>query len=145
MAGSRRASGRAGARRVRDRALLVLGCDGDVAMSTGRVVLPPGLPTEEACGVVVDSHEEVVRFPPDRRGIGVRRVVDPCSNTIAALVAVEKASHCRRRGDALVSSPLPVAHAVRRSLPSDPRSLKGRGSLAVPNVGGHPLDPRAPR
>jgi hypothetical protein len=36
-----------------DRAVQVLGWDGDVAMSTGRVVLPPGLPTEEACGVDV--------------------------------------------------------------------------------------------
>jgi hypothetical protein len=43
-----------------DRALLVLGWDGDVAMSTGRVVLPPGLPTEAACGVVVDPPGEVV-------------------------------------------------------------------------------------
>jgi hypothetical protein len=43
-----------------DRALLVLGWDGDVAMSTGRVVLPPGLPTEEACGIVVDPPGEVV-------------------------------------------------------------------------------------
>ena len=29
-----------------DRAIQVIGWDGDVAMSTGRVVLPPGLPTE---------------------------------------------------------------------------------------------------
>jgi hypothetical protein len=43
-----------------DRALLVLGWDGDVAMSTGRVVLPPGLPTEAACGVVVDPPGDVV-------------------------------------------------------------------------------------
>ena len=38
----------------------VLGWDGDVAMSTGRVVLPPGLPTEQACGIVVDPPGEVV-------------------------------------------------------------------------------------
>jgi hypothetical protein len=43
-----------------DRALHVLGWDGDVAMSTGRVVLPPGLPTEDACGLVVDPPGEVV-------------------------------------------------------------------------------------
>ena len=43
-----------------DRALHVLGWDGDVAMSTGRVVLPPGLPTEDACGIVVDPPGEVV-------------------------------------------------------------------------------------
>ena len=43
-----------------DRALQVLGWDGDVAMSTGRVVLPPGLPTEEVCGIVVDPPGEVV-------------------------------------------------------------------------------------
>ena len=43
-----------------DRALHVLGWDGDVAMSTGRVVLPPGLPTEQACGIVVDPPGEVV-------------------------------------------------------------------------------------
>ena len=29
-----------------DRAVHVIGWDGDVAMSTGRVVLPPGLPTD---------------------------------------------------------------------------------------------------
>jgi hypothetical protein len=43
-----------------DRALHVVGWDGDLAMSTGRVVLPPGLPTEEACGIVVDPPGEVV-------------------------------------------------------------------------------------
>jgi hypothetical protein len=43
-----------------DRALHVLGWDGDVAMSTGRVVLPPGLPTEDACGIVVDPPGRVV-------------------------------------------------------------------------------------
>jgi hypothetical protein len=43
-----------------DRALHVVGWDGPVAISTGRVVLPPGLPTEEACGIVVDPPGEVV-------------------------------------------------------------------------------------
>jgi hypothetical protein len=43
-----------------DRALHVLGWDGDVVMSTGRIVLPPGLPTEDACGIVVDPPGEVV-------------------------------------------------------------------------------------
>jgi hypothetical protein len=43
-----------------DRAVQVLGWDGDVAMSTGRVVLPPGLPTEEACGIAVEPRGEVV-------------------------------------------------------------------------------------
>jgi hypothetical protein len=43
-----------------DRALHVLGWDGDLAMSTGRVVLPPGLPTEDVCGIVVDPPGEVV-------------------------------------------------------------------------------------
>jgi len=43
-----------------DRAIQVIGWDGDVAMSTGRVVLPPGLPTEEACGIVVEPRGEVV-------------------------------------------------------------------------------------
>src|SRR5262249_37060421 len=37
-----------------DRAVQVVGWDGQVPMSTGRVVLPPGLPTEEACGIVVE-------------------------------------------------------------------------------------------
>src|SRR5215467_3990112 len=37
-----------------DRAIHVVGWDGDVAMSTGRVVLPPGLPTEDACDLVVE-------------------------------------------------------------------------------------------
>jgi len=43
-----------------ERAVQVIGWDGDVAMSTGRVVLPPGLPTEEACGLVVEPRGEVV-------------------------------------------------------------------------------------
>jgi hypothetical protein len=43
-----------------DRAIHVVGWDRDVAMSTGRVVLPPGLPTEEACGLVVEPRGEVV-------------------------------------------------------------------------------------
>ena len=43
-----------------DRAIQVIGWDGDVAMSTGRVVLPPGLPTEEACEIVVEPRGEVV-------------------------------------------------------------------------------------
>jgi hypothetical protein len=43
-----------------DRAVHVIGWDGDVAMSTGRVVLPPGLPTEDACGLVVEPRGEVV-------------------------------------------------------------------------------------
>ena len=43
-----------------DSAIHVIGWDGDVAMSTGRVVLPPGLPTEEACGLVVEPRGEVV-------------------------------------------------------------------------------------
>jgi hypothetical protein len=42
------------------RAIHVIGWDGDVAMSTGRVVLPPGLPTEHACGLVVEPRGEVV-------------------------------------------------------------------------------------
>jgi hypothetical protein len=43
-----------------DRAVQVIGWDGNVAMSTGRVVLPPGLPTEDACGLVVEPHGGVV-------------------------------------------------------------------------------------
>ncbi len=43
-----------------DHAIQVIGWDGTVAMSTGRVVLPPGLPTEEACGIVVQPRGEVV-------------------------------------------------------------------------------------
>jgi len=42
------------------RAIQVIGWDGAVAMSTGRVVLPPGLPTEDACGIVVEPSGEVV-------------------------------------------------------------------------------------
>lgn len=41
-------------------AVQVLGWDGDVAMSAGRLVLPPGLPTEDACGIVVDPPGRVV-------------------------------------------------------------------------------------
>ena len=43
-----------------DHAVQVIGWDGAVAMSTGRVVLPPGLPTEEACGLVVEPRGGVV-------------------------------------------------------------------------------------
>ena len=43
-----------------ERAIQVIGWDGDVPMSTGRVVLPPGLPTEEACGIAVEPRGEVV-------------------------------------------------------------------------------------
>jgi hypothetical protein len=43
-----------------DRAIQVIGWDGDVAMSTGRVVFPPGLPTEAACGIVVEPRGGVV-------------------------------------------------------------------------------------
>jgi hypothetical protein len=43
-----------------DRAIQIIGWDGEVAMSTGRVVLPPGLPTEEACGLVVEPRGRVV-------------------------------------------------------------------------------------
>lgn len=43
-----------------DRAVQVVGWDGDVAMSTGRVVLPPSLPTEEACGIVVEPRGAVI-------------------------------------------------------------------------------------
>jgi hypothetical protein len=43
-----------------DRAIHVIGWDGDVAMSTGRVVPPPGLSTEEACGIVVEPCGGVV-------------------------------------------------------------------------------------
>lgn len=43
-----------------DHAIQVIGWDGQVPMSTGRVVLPPGLPTEEACGIVVEPRGEVV-------------------------------------------------------------------------------------
>jgi hypothetical protein len=43
-----------------DHAVHVIGWDGAVPMSTGRVVLPPELPTEVACGLVVDPAGEVV-------------------------------------------------------------------------------------
>jgi hypothetical protein len=43
-----------------ERALHVVGWDGSTPMSTGRVVLPPGLPTEDACGIVIDPPGEVV-------------------------------------------------------------------------------------
>jgi len=46
--------------RYDDHAIHVIGWDGDVAMSTGRVVLPLGLPTEDACGLVVEPRGEVV-------------------------------------------------------------------------------------
>jgi hypothetical protein len=43
-----------------DRALHVLGWDGPEPMSTGRIVLPPGLPTEDACGIRVAPAGRVV-------------------------------------------------------------------------------------
>jgi hypothetical protein len=43
-----------------ERALHVLGWDGDVPMSTGRIVLPPQLPTEDSCGLVVEPVGKVV-------------------------------------------------------------------------------------
>lgn len=43
-----------------ERALHIVGWDGKVPMSTGRVVLPPRLPTEDVCGIVVEPAGEVV-------------------------------------------------------------------------------------
>ena len=43
-----------------DSAIHVVGWDGQVPMSTGRVVLPPRLPTEQACGIVVEPRGGVV-------------------------------------------------------------------------------------
>jgi N-acyl-L-homoserine lactone synthetase len=43
-----------------ERALHVLGWDGATPMATGRLVLPPGLPTEEACHLVVRPAGQVV-------------------------------------------------------------------------------------
>ena len=43
-----------------DHAIHVIGWDRGVAMSTGRVVLPPRLPTEKACGFVVEPRGRVV-------------------------------------------------------------------------------------
>lgn len=42
------------------RARHVIGRDAGRPMCTGRVVLPPGLPTEEACGIVVEPRGAVV-------------------------------------------------------------------------------------
>jgi hypothetical protein len=43
-----------------ERALHVIGLDGNVAVTTGRIVLPPGLPTEDECGIVVEPAGRVV-------------------------------------------------------------------------------------
>lgn len=43
-----------------ERALHVIGWDGDLPMSTGRIVPPPSLPTEEECGLVVEPAGRVV-------------------------------------------------------------------------------------
>jgi hypothetical protein len=43
-----------------ERAIHVLGWDGDEPISTGRLVLPRGLPTEAACGLVVEPSGRVV-------------------------------------------------------------------------------------
>jgi hypothetical protein len=43
------------------RAIHLLGWDGEEAIATGRLVVPPGpLPTEEACGLVVEPRGRVV-------------------------------------------------------------------------------------
>jgi hypothetical protein len=43
------------------RAIHVLGWDGEQAIATGRLVRPPGpLPTEEACGLIVEPRGQVV-------------------------------------------------------------------------------------
>jgi hypothetical protein len=43
------------------RAIHVLGWDGEQAIATGRLVPPPGtLPTEDACGLIVEPRGEVV-------------------------------------------------------------------------------------
>lgn len=43
------------------RAIHVLGWDRDEAIATGRLVLPPGpLPTEDACGLIIEPRGEVV-------------------------------------------------------------------------------------
>ena len=43
------------------RAIQLLGWDGEHAIATGRLVLPPGpLPTEEACGLIVEPRGQVV-------------------------------------------------------------------------------------
>ena len=42
------------------RARHLVGYDEDVPMCTGRVVLPPGLPTEDVCGLVVEPVGQVV-------------------------------------------------------------------------------------
>jgi hypothetical protein len=46
--------------RYDDHALQVIGFDAGEPMSTGRVVLPPGLPTEAACGITIAPEGEVV-------------------------------------------------------------------------------------
>ena len=44
-----------------DRAIHLLGWDGEHAIATGRLVLPPGsLPTEDACGLIVEPRGGVV-------------------------------------------------------------------------------------
>jgi hypothetical protein len=44
-----------------DRAVQILGWDGEIAICTGRLVLPPGpLPTEVAAGIEVQPHGAVV-------------------------------------------------------------------------------------
>lgn len=44
-----------------DRAIHVLGWDGERAVATGRLVLPPGsLPTEDVCGISVEPRGQVV-------------------------------------------------------------------------------------
>ena len=41
-------------------AVHVVGWDGETAIATGRLVLPPGsLPTEDVCGIIVEPHGHV--------------------------------------------------------------------------------------
>lgn len=43
-----------------ERAVHVLGWDGEAPICTGRLVLPPNLPTEELCGIVIEPSGDVV-------------------------------------------------------------------------------------
>ncbi len=89
-----------------DHALHVLGWDGDAAIATGRLVLPPHeLPTEAVCGIVIEPRGRVV----DVGRMAVARSHQSRSHGVFLALLARLYSEVRQRGYAagcgLVSTP----------------------------------------
>jgi hypothetical protein len=68
-----------------DRSVHIVGWDGDSAIATGRIVLPPGpLPSEELCGIRIEPHGKVVEVG---RMTVARSHQDPGHGLFVALLA----------------------------------------------------------